>query len=391
MSNFETISSIKLCMISPSFPLPMESSYIGPDSAVHNLVCGLVEIDSDILIDIVTIQNGINKEFSSYLSPRIKVNYLPKRKFLSRSLGDPIVIKDFLKTHHYDLIHSHYPISLSNIMDLNIPKILTLHGIFHKEKKYVQNPLVGLCYHDYTTRMMKKILPKLDAFVAISPYVIDELKEIGLYEKMENIFQINNAIDNSFFELVPNSVKNNIFYPAGIRKLKNQMAAVEVVKLLKDLKVDFRLTLSGSSDKKYLKQIFSELEHSYCSNYVEYLGPVSRHEMLDLYSKASIVYLLSNQEVQPMVLLEAMAAGVPIIASNLKSISYLVEDNVNGYLVDPNDTKKIADYTIELLSSKDKRLAMGEAGRSIARHNYHAHKVAEKTLQMYREILSSKS
>lgn len=380
---------MRLCIISSMFPYPNESPQVGPDNVVYNLVKGIIKQNSDISIDIVTILNDVKKAFVDERFPGVRVHYLPCLKYLSRSFGDPIIIKKFLKMHDYDLIHSHYPIALAKVMDTSTPKIVTLHGIFHRERNFVKNPLTRLFYHDYNTYMLKKILPKLDGFVAISPYVIDELREMGVHDKMKNIFQINNPIDNSFFAVTPNHDSNMIFYPARITERKNQLAAIHAIELVKNNVDKFKLIFTGGADEEYLEIINKEINENGLTEFVEYLGKVSRDEIFELYSEASIVYLLSNQETQPMSILEAMSTGKPVIASNIKSNEYLVKDGVTGYLVDSNDSEKIAEYTIELLNDKRKRIEMGECARKIAQKQYYPEVIVEQTLKMYHDFVNS--
>lgn len=382
---------MQLCIISPPFPLPGESPSKGPDNVIYNLVKGIIEHDKNILIHIVTIRDDIKKEFSDELFPNVKILYIPKMKLLPRSIGDPIIIRRVSQEHNFDLIHAHYPIALAKILDISTPKILTMHGILIKERKYTKNPLVRMIYHDYNTYMLKKILPKVDGFVAISPYVIDTLKDMKLYDSIRNIFQINNPVDSSFFNVVYNPVGNTIFYPAVIRELKNQMSAIEAAKIIRNDLNNFKLIFAGSYDEKYFIKIVNEIAKENLSNVVEYKGVVSRSEILELYNKSSIVYLLSNQEVQPMVLLEAMATGIPVIASNLKSIAYVVEDGITGYLVNPDDHKKIAEHTLELFLNREKRFMMGDNARQIAKKRYSSNAIAEQTLEMYNHILNIKN
>ena len=105
---------MKLCIMAQSFPHPDKSPHMGPNNVVHNLVKGLVKLDSDISIDIVTILDDVKKAFTDERFPRVRVHYLPKSSCPSRSFGDPIIIKKFLKNHDYDLLHAHYPIALNH-------------------------------------------------------------------------------------------------------------------------------------------------------------------------------------------------------------------------------------------------------------------------------------
>lgn len=383
---------MKLCVISPIFPLPGESPSVGPDNVVFNLVKGLVKINADLSIDIITIRTDIKNLFINELFRNVRVHYYPYFKFLPRCLGDPIIIRRIIKKYDFDLIHSHSTASLSLILDSSIPKILTLHGIYWEEKKFIKNRLLRMGFYDYNTFVFKKIFPNIDAFVAISPYVSEELKKMKIFDKNTNIFQISNPIDDSFFTSSSDNQNHNIiFYPAVIRLIKNQKTAIEVTNVIKDEITGLKLILAGSiSEPDYFQRIQYEIDNNNLSEVVDYKGKVSRANMLDLYSKSSIVYVLSYHESFCMVVAEAMASGIPVIASNLKSISNLVDDGITGYLVNPNDKRKIAELTLELLKNEDKRLVMGNQAKEIAKKKFNSSIIAKQTLDMYNIILNSK-
>ena len=106
---------MKIAILISFYPLPGESPHVGPDNVVFNLVKGLVRLDSNISIDIVTILNDVKKAFVDERFPCVRVYYLPRLKYLSRSFSDQIIIKKFLKKHDYDIVHAHYPIALAKI------------------------------------------------------------------------------------------------------------------------------------------------------------------------------------------------------------------------------------------------------------------------------------
>ncbi|RNI15768.1 glycosyltransferase family 1 protein [Methanohalophilus sp. RSK] len=331
---------MKICMIG-LFPLPGRSPSVGPDNVVYNLMKYLPKEKEDIAIDVVSIRDDIDDYFINAISSNVRIHYFPRIKYIIRSIGDAIIVRNFLKTHKFDIIHSHSPIALSFVMGTKTPKVVTLHGMYHLERKHVN--LLSKQILNYNLFVLKRrIIPKLDGFVAISPYVIDELKHIGVYEKVKNIFQINNPMDESFFNVPQNYRDNIIFYPATITKRKNQLAAINAIELIKDDINDVKIIFTGGFENTYLKEVKNTINEKKLTSVVEYRGRVTRDEILELYRKASIVYLLSNQETQPMAVIEAMATGTPVIASNIKSNEFLIEDGVTGYIINPNDSEKIA-------------------------------------------------
>ena len=87
-----------------------------------------------------------------------------------------------------------------------------------------------------------------------------------------------------------------------------------------------------------------------------------------------------------MAIAEAMAAGIPVIASNRCGMPYMIEDGRTGFLVDPESTEQIADRLVRLLASHELCCEMGEAGRRMALKRFHPLAVAEKTVAVYRQI-----
>ena len=94
-----------------------------------------------------------------------------------------------------------------------------------------------------------------------------------------------------------------------------------------------------------------------------YLGALPHEMMPALYHDADIFCLPSWFEAMPLSILEAMAAGLPVVATNVGDIPRLVEDGVTGLLVPPNDPAALAQALRELAVDPERRRQMGKAGR----------------------------
>jgi glycosyltransferase involved in cell wall biosynthesis len=88
-------------------------------------------------------------------------------------------------------------------------------------------------------------------------------------------------------------------------------------------------------------------------------------------------------------LLQAAAAGVPIVASRVGGIPEIVQDGVNGYLIDVGDRRAIMRRMIELLADPEKARRFGLAGRMIARSRFSIDAMVKGNLAVYREMLSA--
>ena len=89
-----------------------------------------------------------------------------------------------------------------------------------------------------------------------------------------------------------------------------------------------------------------------------------------------------------MVISEAMAAGVPVLASRVGGVPEMVSDGRTGRLFDVSDSEEFFEKW-RLMHGRDNLLAMGKTAREVALRRYEPHSVARKTLAVYREILET--
>lgn len=123
---------------------------------------------------------------------------------------------------------------------------------------------------------------------------------------------------------------------------------------------DARLVLGGAGDLEGLR---SQAEASGIGHAVELPGWVRGEEKAALLQSAWVFTLPSHAEALPMSVLEAMAAGVPVVASNVGGIPLAVDEGVSGLLVEPRDQASLARAIADLLDDPARRIAMGRAAR----------------------------
>lgn len=92
-----------------------------------------------------------------------------------------------------------------------------------------------------------------------------------------------------------------------------------------------------------------------------------------------------------MAIAEAMAAGLPVIASNRCGMPFMVTENETGFLIEPEDTEQIAERLARLLQDPALARQMGQAGRRVAEQRFAPRMVAEQTRAVYQELLNSNS
>ncbi len=126
---------------------------------------------------------------------------------------------------------------------------------------------------------------------------------------------------------------------------------------------------------------------------VVFIDEVPQQELLDFYAVADIFVLPSiinekgENEGLGVVLLEAMASGLPVIGSNVGGIPDIVKDKFNGLLVEQKKPKDLAEKIIKLAGSEKLRVQMGENGRRFVRENFDWDIIAKRFIHVYDSLL----
>jgi glycosyltransferase involved in cell wall biosynthesis len=146
------------------------------------------------------------------------------------------------------------------------------------------------------------------------------------------------------------------------------------------------LVLVGKGDESGEEEIKlkEQVERAGLEDKVRFLG--WRPDVDEIMGCFDIFVLPSLNEGMGRVLVEAMAAGLPIVASRVGGISDLVKDGKNGLLVPPADAPALAKAIFDLLADKKTRNRMGKAGTKMCRP-YSAEAMVEQIDDLYRELL----
>lgn len=121
---------------------------------------------------------------------------------------------------------------------------------------------------------------------------------------------------------------------------------------------------------------------------VEFRGWVK--ELKEIYGEMDIAALTSLNEGTPVSIIEAMAAGRPVVATDVGGVRDVVKHGKSGYLVEPGDEKGFAERMKELVNDTEKRTKFGERGRESVGGRFSKERLVEDTERVYREILEGK-
>lgn len=147
--------------------------------------------------------------------------------------------------------------------------------------------------------------------------------------------------------------------------LKGIDICIQAISHLLDLPVKLRIVGSGLQDYElYLRGLAEQLK---VSDRVEFAGAALPSRIAEEYRTADIFVLASYYEAFAIVLIEAMASGIPVIATNVGGIPTVVEDGVSGRLVPAGDVQSLATAIRSTIANEDMRHAMSIAAESRAR------------------------
>jgi glycosyltransferase involved in cell wall biosynthesis len=201
-----------------------------------------------------------------------------------------------------------------------------------------------------------------------------------------------NAVDAGFFEVRPDANPERlptILCAGAICARKNQNAFIRALDPLA-ARQKFRLVFIGGASRAeaYCREFFELLgTRPWC----EHAGIVGRDKLKSYLREAALLALPSLEDNCPMVVLEAMAAGAPVIAANVGGVPDLIEDGKTGLFCDPLDAASMSGAVERLLAQPPLARALAAEANRRARERFHPLVVARRHLEIYREVLARKN
>lgn len=177
-----------------------------------------------------------------------------------------------------------------------------------------------------------------------------------------------------------------VLFAGRLLREKGIFELVDAVRLLRRSGHPLRLVVCGGIDAGNRSSVSKEQCEAWISE-----GVVDTIERVDdirpFLQAAQLVVLPSYREGTPRSLLEAMATGRPLIATDVPGCREVVEPDVNGVLVPPQDVRALADAINYMLDCPQRLDAMGRASRTIAEQKFDERSVIEANLDVYRSLL----
>ncbi len=295
-------------------------------------------------------------------------------------------IRDMLRRERFDVIHIHEPLmpTLATAVLHHASQELTV-GTFHASRSRSWG------YSFWKPICLNRWFNKLDGRIAVSSTAMEF---VNRYFPSDYTI-IPNGIDLPHFsrQVTPLEQfcdgKLNILFVGRMEKRKGFKYLLGAYEKVKRELPQCRLIVVGPQDRSYGK--YQRLAVKRNLKDVVFTGYVSYEELPRYYKSADIFCSPATRwESFGLVLLEAMAAGKPTVASDIAGYAAVVNDGVDGLLVKPRDEKALAGTILQLLQDGSLRERMGEMGK-VKAGDYSWEKVAQQVMNYYQELLKGRS
>jgi glycosyltransferase involved in cell wall biosynthesis len=236
-------------------------------------------------------------------------------------------------------------------------------------------PRSGLIVEDinrngFLSRFITKVFNKVDFVLCQSNHWKKYFEKTVSNSNSNKFIVIENCIDISKYNSLTNDLTihpKEILFLSWVDKNKGIYELLEASKLLKDEKINFKLTIAGNGNA--FDEIKSMIKNYNLEDNIDLFGWALGADKIKLLQKCNIYVLPSYYEGYPNSLLEAMASSKACIATNVGSISDIIENGTNGYLINPRNHIELYEKLKELISDNEKIIYFSNKARETILNN----------------------
>lgn len=322
----------------------------------------------------------------------IPVHFVPLSRWPSRLSNAQNVARLSTRIRELapDIVHAHIANQFAAAaMKSGLPWVLTAHGVRHLEMA-LRGGLLNR-YREWTIRREEFALMRAARhLISISPFITDVFAD----DIRARVTQIDNPVDEIFFNAERHPVPGRVLYVGRLIPRKDIKTLLQAFGIVHGSIPDCELRLAGEgitglepgSYRSELAELIATLQ---LGDSVRFLGQLDDEALVKEYETCSLMVVSSVLETAPMVILQAMAAGVPVVSTDVGGIRYLVDDGKSGYLVAARDAVALGARLVDVLRDPALASDMSARAREIAEARLRADIIARRTQEVYVQALES--
>ena len=293
-----------------------------------------------------------------------------------------------------DVVHVHGTGKFSYLIYRVLAKkgirmMLTVHGLLHVEKwnllkrKFTLKHLyqfVTQSYYEF------KLLNIVSHTIVDTQYVANQIEHCfykHYISSLPKMYVIPQGINEKYIELNCSHNSRTILSVGAISKRKGHLYLLQAFDLLCERMQDVQLVIAGVlAEQSYYQEMQSYIQRSPNKDKIRLLVNISQEDMFSLYTQARVFALHSQEESQGIALVEAMATGLPVCATNVGGIPFVVTHEKSGLLSDYSDVQQFVHNLFRLFDTLDLYDSMAK----FAKHNairYLWNNIANEVIKSY--------
>ena len=295
-------------------------------------------------------------------------------------------VQKYISTYKVNIVE--YPDFHSQLfMRHSVPVVLRLHG---------GNLFCNLHGSLHCTRASaffeKRAIRTADCIVGVSQYVLDYT--LNRVQNNPTAFKvvIHNFTDTTRFRpTVTNEKKNKILYFGAIAEHKGVLVLARAANIFLRALPGAQLYFIGRDAQLNGKNVnihIAEIIKPDLAQNVIILPPLNNIDLFEEISKAVLCVFPSRMEAFGLTIIESMACGTPVIASNCGPIPEIISNGYDGLLVDPDNVEALATSVIRLYNDTELQKTLGQHARETVLNTFDKDDVIEKNVTLYKNMLS---
>ena len=382
---------MRVAQLTPEFPPPLIG---GGGYHTYYLVRELVRKGIDVEVFTLNIQNTfllkktkVETQFGKVQVFRVPACYIPKTIYPMAPKLIPLLLKkdpDIIHAHGYQFFTSDAASIVTRIK--KIPLILTLHGFPRGFNKPI--------HKTYFNLIGEKTLKTAQKIISVSSIVAQEFKDVGVpKEKIAivsngvNIDEFKNMPKGKRFKRRPNMKKDEriILTIGRLERIKGFQYLIKALPSIMKKIGPAKLVIAGP-EFNYGIQLKKLVQETKVKDHVIFYGPIGGKEKIEAFAAADVVAIPSLYEGFSIVLLEALAAGKPVVATKTGASPEVIQNGRNGFLVKPGDFKDMSEKIIKLLGDTQLSSLMSQGSRNTAKA-FDWKRIAKQTFAIYNQCL----
>jgi len=395
---------LKICLVSVEYPPTMGGSGV----YAYNLAVNLVKLGHEV--HVITRKLLGSKSYEIQEGVKIhRINWIPIPMFYIPFFSI-LSFKYVLKLHKkekFDIIHGNWNCDLFyNKKYFGVPLISTMHGtwigeynsvLYQPLKYYGINDLSIRAFGKFFGKIDKKVAQKTDRLIVVSKF---SKKEVLKYYKIpeSKIEVISNGVDRTIFNKEKKDMHlyriinpNNyplLLYVGRLVARKAPQVLIDAIAIVRKEVPDIELIIVGAGPLR--NSLLKKIHELGLEENIKIYSNISFDTLSKIYAISDIFVLHSYYEAQGIVLLEAMASGLPIVATAVGGVPETALKDICGKLVPPGNPEKLAEAIIELIENEELRKKYGKNGFERVKKYYDWAYLAQKMESLYKEMIKNR-